>query len=106
MFLSSCTPSKSIGGLTAIPTEQAPLPMPLSWRYESDRSALVIENDTGMQEWAEFRKNRSQEVLLLIMDMKYVLLEEGITYIASDAFWGCVTLEKISLPDGLIHIQI
>lgn len=37
-------------------------------------------------------------------DITHVIIEEGITLVGSGAFYGCTSLESVSLPDTLMQI--
>ncbi|MCL2087719.1 MAG: leucine-rich repeat protein [Oscillospiraceae bacterium] len=61
---------------------------------------LIIDNDTGMANWAELNRNIAD----FRLSVKTVEIKDGVTSIASGAFGLCSALTSISLPESVTTI--
>lgn len=73
----------------------------LTYSFNKDTGVLTISGTGDMYDFGHYARqpwNGYQK------DIKKIIIEEGITYIGSNAFCSLINLEDISLPDSLISI--
>ncbi len=71
-----------------------------SWRVDTESGTLVISGKGPMEDydpcgapWYRYRWNLSR-----------VVIEEGVTSIGNNAFFGCLLLTEVSIPNGIFRI--
>ncbi len=99
--------STVIFGITALASE-----LPISgkcgenvfWQYEPNSSTLTLfgdgavdDYDIGSQFWIDITTGEK-------LDVKYLVIKDGVTSVGKYAFYGCSELINISLPDSLTEI--
>ena len=75
----------------------------MEWIYDEGSGVVVIRGSGPMPDYGRFLKDRSPWRDVFV---RFVRIEEGITSIGNNAFYGCRSLESIEIPSTVERIGI
>lgn len=73
----------------------------VTWSFNETTGEMVISGTGAMKHWSSTMYLPWKDLLLSI---KTITVEEGISVIGSNSFYGCENLTEVTLPEGLLVV--